>query len=131
MGRGEAQRENHRAKVRTTRAEEERRPREGARREKGGCRESEAPSGGQGWSGQTTECAGQSQSAPAHASSSPPLPGQPAVDSPGSQEQDAADSQVGEKHEEPHSRGEGVQEGEVARLAALGGEGVSPGATLT
>lgn len=43
------------------------------------------------------------------------------VHSPGSQEQDTADSQVGKKHEEPHGRGEGVQEGEVARLAALWG----------
>lgn len=46
-----------------------------------------------------------------------------AVYSPGSQEQDTADSQVGKKHEEPHGRGEGVQKGEVARLAALGGKG--------
>lgn len=53
------------------------------------------------------------------------------MDSPGGQEQDAADGQVGEKHEEPHGRGEGVQEGEVARLAALWGEGVRPGAALT
>lgn len=68
---------------------------------------------------------------PAQASSLPPLPRQQAVGSPGSQEQDAADGQVGKKHEEPHSRGEGVQEGEVARLAPLWGEGVRPRATLT
>lgn len=38
---------------------------------------------------------------------------------PCSQEEDAADCQVGEQHEEPHGGGEGVQEGKVARLAAL------------
>jgi hypothetical protein len=52
-----------------------------------------------------------------------PTPRPPPVYSPGSQEQDTADSQVGKKHEEPHGRGEGVQEGEVARLAALEGKG--------
>lgn len=38
---------------------------------------------------------------------------------PCSQEEDAAHGQVGEQHEEPHGGGEGVEEGEVARLAAL------------
>lgn len=38
---------------------------------------------------------------------------------PRSQEEDTAHGQVGEQHEEPHGRGEGVEEGEVARLAAL------------
>lgn len=53
---------------------------------------------------------------------SPPLlPQGQVAHSPGSQEQDTADSQIGKKHEEPHGRGEGVQEGEIARLAALGG----------
>lgn len=61
----------------------------------------------------------------------PLLPRQQVVDSPGGQEQDAADSQVGQKHEEPHSRGEGVQEGKVARLAALVGDGMRAGATQT
>lgn len=53
----------------------------------------------------------------------PLLPRQQAVDSPSGQEQDAAYGQVSKKHEEPHSRGEGIQEGEVARLAPLWGEG--------
>lgn len=30
------------------------------------------------------------------------------------QKEDATDSQVGQKHEEPDSRGEGIQKGEVA-----------------
>lgn len=95
---------------------------------KRGCREPQAPDRGQGWYQQMTECAGQSQ----RPWLLPPLlPGQQEADSPGGQEQDAADSQVGEKHEEPYSRGEGVQEGEVARLAALGAEAVRPGTTLT
>lgn len=38
---------------------------------------------------------------------------------PCSQEEHAADSQVGEQHEEPDSWREGVEEGEVARLPAL------------
>lgn len=38
---------------------------------------------------------------------------------PCSQEEDAAHGQVGEQHEEPHGGGERVEEGEVARLAAL------------
>lgn len=45
------------------------------------------------------------------ASASPELPC--------SQEEDTAHGQVGEQHEEPHGGGEGVEEGEVARLAAL------------
>lgn len=96
---------------------------------RGGCRESKAPSGGPGWSRWMSESSGVETLA--HASSPPLLPGQQVVDSPGRQEQDAADSQVGKKHEEPHSRGEGVQEGEIARLAALVGEGVRAGAMLT
>lgn len=39
---------------------------------------------------------------------------------PSHQEQDTADSQVGEQHEEPHSGRKGIQEGEVAGSAALG-----------
>lgn len=38
---------------------------------------------------------------------------------PGHQKEDAADSQVGQEHEEPDSRGEGIQEGEVTRPASL------------
>lgn len=38
---------------------------------------------------------------------------------PCSQEENAADSQVGEQHEEPDSWREGIEEGEVARLPAL------------
>lgn len=71
-------------------------------------------------SGQT-ERAAEETPAPA---SSPPPPSQ-AVDPPGGQEQDATDGQIGKKHEEPHSRRERVQEGKVAGLAALVGEGVS------
>lgn len=41
---------------------------------------------------------------------------------PSNQEEDAADGQVGEQHEEPDAGGKGVQEGEVARLAALEGK---------
>lgn len=41
---------------------------------------------------------------------------------PSHQEEDAADGQVGEQHEEPHTGGKGVQEGEIARLAALQGK---------
>lgn len=54
----------------------------------------------------------------------PLLPRQQVVGSPGSQEQDATDGQIGKKHEEPNGRREGVQEGKVAGLAALVGEGV-------
>ena len=42
--------------------------------------------------------------------------------SPGGQEQDATDGQIGKKHEEPNGRREGVQEGKVAGLAALVGK---------
>lgn len=38
---------------------------------------------------------------------------------PGHQKENTADSQVGQKHEEPHSRREGIQEGEVARSTSL------------
>lgn len=38
---------------------------------------------------------------------------------PGHQKEDAADSQVGQEHEEPDSRGEGIQEGEVTRPTSL------------
>lgn len=38
---------------------------------------------------------------------------------PGHQKEDAADSQVGQKHEEPDTRGEGIQEGEVAWPTSL------------
>lgn len=38
---------------------------------------------------------------------------------PGSQEEDAADGQVGQQHEEPDSWREGIQEGEVAGLPTL------------
>lgn len=38
---------------------------------------------------------------------------------PCSQEENTADSQVGEQHEEPDSWGEGIEEGEVARLPSL------------
>lgn len=38
---------------------------------------------------------------------------------PCSQEENTADSQVGEQHEEPDSWREGIEEGEVARLPAL------------
>lgn len=51
-------------------------------------------------------------------------PRQQVVGSPGGQEQDATDGQIGKKHEEPHGRRERVQEGKVAGLAALVGEGV-------
>lgn len=38
---------------------------------------------------------------------------------PGYQKENAADSQVGQKHEEPNSRWEGIQEGEVAWPTSL------------
>lgn len=38
---------------------------------------------------------------------------------PGCEEEDAADGEVSQKHEEPDSRRERVQEGEVARLTTL------------
>lgn len=38
---------------------------------------------------------------------------------PGHQKEDTADSQVGKKHKEPDSRGEGIQEGEVAWPSSL------------
>ena len=38
---------------------------------------------------------------------------------PGHQKEDAADSQVGQKHEEPDTRREGIQEGEVAWPTSL------------
>lgn len=38
---------------------------------------------------------------------------------PSHQKENTADSQVGQKHEEPHSWGEGIQEGEVAWSTSL------------
>lgn len=38
---------------------------------------------------------------------------------PGGEEEDAADGEVGQQHEEPDSRGEGIQEGEVTRFTTL------------
>lgn len=100
--------------------EEAQRPGRKGRRE-GGCREPKTPSGGRD---NQDRQKGQPRRPRLLPPPCPLPPRQQVGDSPGGQEQDATDGQIGKKHEEPHSRRERVQEGKVARLAALVGEGV-------
>ena len=119
MRRGEAWR-GPRSRSQRHREETQRRGRKGRR--EGGCREPKAPSGA--GTARTDSQDRQPWRARLLPLPRPLPPRQQVVGSPGGHEQDATDGQIGKKHEEPHGRRERVQEGKVAGLAALVGEGV-------
>lgn len=115
---GERSGEDHGAEARDT----GRKHRDGPERERGGRVQGTQDSK---WSRDNQDRQeGQLQRAQLLRPPCPLPPRQQIVGSPGGQEQDATDGQIGKKHEEPNGRREGVQEGKVAGLAALVGEGV-------